>query len=103
MLYCNAVPCLLRAALYNIESAIVLPFKRLRCQVTILPEILNSLSTAHPDAGTARTSLAILANSGNGLWLSRHHFNNDGMLASFERPLSNHFLIFNIIMKSYLS
>src|SRR5947207_13162112 len=83
MLYCNAVPCLLRAALYNIESAIILLFKRLHCQVTILPEILNSLSIAHPDTGTARTSLAILANSENELWLSGHHFNDDGMLASF--------------------
>ena len=52
------------AALYIIESEMVLAPRRFRCQIAILPEILNSRSTAHPDAGTGKTSLAILDKSG---------------------------------------
>src|SRR5437667_436506 len=48
------------AALYITESEIVLSWSRARCQLAMRPEILNNRSTEHPDAGTARTSRAIL-------------------------------------------
>src|SRR5579859_4599755 len=60
----NVIPCLTTQCLYCIKSRIIEGFKRLRRLVTTLPEMLNSLSTPAPVAGTARTSRAIFDNLG---------------------------------------
>ena len=48
-----AIPCLATHRLYCIRSRIVVGDSRFRCFVTIFPDILNSLSTPAPVAGTA--------------------------------------------------
>src|SRR5204862_1317528 len=48
-----AIPCLATHRLYCIRSRIVVGDSRFHCFVTTLPDILNSLSTPAPVAGTA--------------------------------------------------
>ena len=63
---------LLRPYLNVIRFEILSALNRLRCQVAIQPDTLKTLSTAHPDAGVARTSLAILLRSGYSAALAFH-------------------------------
>ena len=61
----GAISLKLSDALYIMISAIVESQRRERCQVATCPDMLNILSTEHPEAGTARVSLTIFARSGN--------------------------------------
>ena len=51
------------AALYIIELEMVLELRRFRCQIAIILEVLN-YSTALPNTGTGKISLATLDKSG---------------------------------------
>src|SRR5579859_2681897 len=74
---------LLRPYLNIIRFEIVSALNQLCCQVAIRPDTLKTLSTAHPDAGVARTSLAILLRSGYSAALAFHQLKLDVMDVSF--------------------